>query len=79
MITKLAAGGVLIALLVSGCTDRDAEVRRGREESEAKARAEAARREMETLPEAFQTPDFFKKNPPKKKPEPSAETKPPQS
>lgn len=68
-------GGVLLALLVTGCTDREAEVRRAREEAEAKARAEAARKEMDALPKAFQTPDYFKKNP-SKKTEPTPEPKP---
>ena len=75
MITKLTAGGVLLALLLTGCTDREAEARRARDEAEAKARAEAARKEMDALPKAFQTPDYFKKNQPEKKPEPAPEAK----
>lgn len=79
MITKLTAGGVLIALLVTGCTDREAESRRAREEAEAKARAEAARKEMDALPKAFRSRDYFKKNEPEKKTEKSAEPVKPSS
>lgn len=60
-----------MVLLVSGCTDREAEARRVKEEAEAKARAEAARKEMDALPKTFQTPDYFKKNQPEKKSEPA--------
>lgn len=77
MITKLTAGGVLIALLFTGCTDREAEARRAREEAEAKARAEAARKEMDALPKAFKSRDYFKKNEPDKKPDKPAETQKP--
>lgn len=75
MISKLMAGGALFVLLVTGCKDREAEARRAREETEAKARAEAARKEMDALPKAFQTPDYFKKNPPAKKTERAPEPK----
>jgi hypothetical protein len=68
MITKLLVGGLCITLLASGCTDREAEARRIKEDADAKARAEAARKEMDALPRAFQTPDYFKKNEPAKKP-----------
>lgn len=30
---------------------------------------------MDALPKAFQTPDYFKKNQPEKKPEPASEAK----
>ena len=68
MINKLITGGVLLVLLSAGCTDREAEARRIKEEADAKARADAARKEMDALPKAFQTPDYFKKNEPAKKP-----------
>ena len=68
----LALIGVSLAIfLASGCTDREAEVRQAKEAADAKARADAARKEMEALPKAFQTPDYFKKNEPTKKPAPS--------
>ncbi len=79
MITKLTAGGVLLAILLTGCTDREAEARRAREEADAKARAEAARKEMDALPKAFKSRDYFKKNEPEKKPEPSTEAPKPSS
>ncbi len=71
MKTKLFAGGLCIILLASGCTDREAETRRAKEEAEAKARAEAARQEMDALPKAFKSPPFFKLNEPEKKPDPT--------
>jgi len=69
MKTKLFAGGLCIVLLASGCTDREAEARRAKEDAEAKARAEAARQEMDALPKAFKSRDIFKKNEPEKKPD----------
>ncbi len=71
MKTKLFAGGLCIVLLAFGCTDREAEARRAKEETEAKARAEAARQEMDALPKAFKSPPFFKLNEPEKKPDPT--------
>jgi hypothetical protein len=75
MTNKILVGGLCTVLLMSGCTDREAEARRVKEEAEAKARAEAARKEMDALPKTFQTPDYFKKNQPEKKSEPSPGTK----
>lgn len=67
MKTTLFIGALLIGLLgATGCTDREAEARKAREDAEAKALAEAARKEMHVLPKAFQTPDYFKKNEPAK-------------
>jgi protein involved in sex pheromone biosynthesis len=57
--------GVLSVL--SGCFDLEGHNRRAREEQDAKARAEAARKEMEILPKAFQTPDYFRVNQPAQK------------
>ncbi len=51
---------------LAGCSDRKAEVKKAQEDAQAKARAEAARKEMEQLPKTFQTPDYFKKNEPAK-------------
>ncbi len=75
MITKLLVGGLCITLLAAGCTDREADARRIKEDADAKARAEAARKEMDALPKAFQTPDYFKKNEPAKKPAPAPDPK----
>lgn len=79
MFTKLTALGALSALLLTGCTDREAEARRAREEAEAKARAEAARKEMETVPATFKSRDYFRKNEPEKQPEPPSEAPKPSS
>lgn len=75
--------GVLMAVsaAVMGCSDREAAARKAREEAEAKARADAAKREMDTLPKAFKSPQFFKLNEPEKKPaappsEPAKKTNP---
>lgn len=72
----LTITGVLLITLISGagCVDREAEVKRAQEEAAAKARAEAARKEMDALPKAFQTPDYFKKNEPAKKDQAAPET-----
>ena len=69
MINKLITGGVLLVLLSVGCTDREAEARRVKEEADAKARADAARKEMDALPKAFKSQPFFKLNEPEKKPD----------
>ena len=73
MKTTVVVGITLVALLATACTDREAEARRAKAEAEAKARAAAAQKEMEALPKAFQSRDYFKKNEPEKKPEPAAE------
>ena len=79
MKTMLWVGGLCVALLTSGCTDRDAEARRAKEEAEAKARAAAARKEADALPKAFKSRDYFKKNEPEKKPDAAAEKPQPKS
>lgn len=71
MINKLISGGALLVLLSVGCTDREAEARRVKEEADAKARADAARKEMDALPKAFKSPPFFKLNEPEKKSAPT--------
>lgn len=70
----LLASAALLSVL-SGCFDLEAHNRRERESLEAKARAEAARKEMEILPKAFQTPDYFRVNQPAK----TGDTQPPPS
>jgi hypothetical protein len=74
MKTILLVGGLCVAMLASGCTDREAEARRSKEEAEARARAEAARKEMDAVPKAFKSRDYFKKNEPEKKPDTATET-----
>lgn len=56
----------VVFLGLAGCSDRKAEAKKAQEDAQAKARAEAARKEMEQLPKTFQTPDYFKKNEPTK-------------
>jgi hypothetical protein len=70
MKAKLLAGGLFIVVLVSACTDREAEARRAKEEADAKARAEAARKQMDAMPKAFKSEPFFKLNEPEKKTDP---------
>ena len=69
MLTRLFTGGLCVVIFASGCTDREAEARRAKEEADAKARAEAARKEMDALPKAFKSEPFFKLNEPAKKTE----------
>ncbi len=59
-------------VLLAGCTDRETEARKAKEEADAKARAEAARKEMDTLPKTFKSRDIFKKNEPEKQVAPTA-------
>ena len=73
MITKTVGALMLTILLAAGCTDRQAEARRAKEEADAKARADATRKEMDALPKAFKSRDYFKKNEPDKKPDPAPE------
>ena len=61
--------------MAAGCRDREEEIRKAKEDADVKARAEAARKEMEALPKAFQTPDYFKKNESDKKTPPTSEQK----
>lgn len=59
--SAMVAGGWLI-ILISGCADLEAETRRLRQEVETRARADAARKEMDALPKAFKSPPFFRVN-----------------
>ncbi len=72
MQTKLIIWGAIAVLFFAGCSNREAEARKAREEAEAKARAEAARKEMDALPKAFKSPPFFKLNEPEKQSTPPA-------
>lgn len=76
MKTILKIGAIVAVILAAGCADREAEARRGREDAEAKARAEAARKEMEALPKTFKSRDIFKQNDPEEKSAPVPEEKP---
>jgi hypothetical protein len=66
---------VAVLLAASGCTDREAQARKAKEDAEAKARAEAARKEMEAAPKTFQSRDYLKKNEPAKTPDPATPEK----
>lgn len=57
---------LLFTALAAACSDKKTEAQKAKEDASAKARAEAAKREMETLPKAFSTPDYYKKNEPAK-------------
>ena len=63
---SLLIGSGCAMLLAVGCSVREVESRGSKRDREAQARAEAARKEMDALPKAFQTPDYFKKNEPEK-------------
>ena len=71
METKHLTGAVLLVLLSAGCADQEREARRTKEEAEAKVRAEAAHKEMDTLPKAFKSAPFFKLNEPEQKSDPA--------
>lgn len=58
-------------MVTSGCIDRDRAAEKAKEEAAAKARADAAKKEMETLPKTFSTPDYYKKNERTKQPAPA--------
>lgn len=63
---------VLAATLVAGCTDQRAAEQKAREDAAAKARAEAARKEMETVPKVFR-PQYHNK---RLEPDPKSTTQP---
>ena len=79
MKTTVVVGITLVALLATACTDHEAEARKAKAEAEAKAAAAAARKEMEAVPKAFQSRDYFKKNEPEQKPEQATEPAKPKS
>lgn len=47
---------------LAGCIKNSSQSGKARADAEAKVRADASRREMETLPKVFRTPEYFKKN-----------------
>jgi len=63
MKTRLEVLLSIMLLFGAGCRNRHAELEKAREDSEAKARAEAARNEQDKLSRTYQNPDYFKKNP----------------
>lgn len=68
---------LLTVVFLTGCTDKKAAEDKARQEAEAKARADAAKKEMQTLPEAFK-PRYNKRldqSPPKTEPDKQPEQK----
>lgn len=69
---------VILALaivgLLAGCAEKQAATKKAEEEAAAKARANAARKEMETVPKVFR-PQYHNK---RLEPEPNAATQPKQ-
>jgi hypothetical protein len=63
---KFVAISLVVSALIPACSDGKPEAEKAKEEAAAKARADAAKKEMETLPKAFGTPDYYKKNEPAK-------------
>lgn len=51
---------ILLTALFAGCTDQKAVEQKARDDAAAKARAEAARKEMETVPKVFR-PQYHNK------------------
>lgn len=75
---KITSYIVLFAVIsLTGCADKKAAEDKARQEAEAKARADAAKKEMQALPEAFK-PRYNKRldqNPPKTEPDKQPEQK----
>lgn len=63
---------LLTIVLSSACSEAKRDAERAKEDASAKARADAAKKEMETLPKVFSTPDYYKKNEPTKTATPPA-------
>ena len=53
---------LLTIVLASACSQAKRDAERAKEDASAKARADAAKKEMEALPKVFSTPDYYKKN-----------------
>jgi hypothetical protein len=62
----------LVIVSSPGCSDSKKETEKAQADAAAKARADAAKKEMETLPKVFRSRDIFEKNEPAKtQPNPS--------
>lgn len=59
---KPIAISLLTIALLSACSEAKRDAEKAKEDASAKARGDAAKKEMETLPKAFSTPDYYKKN-----------------
>ncbi len=69
----------LIVVLCPACSDTGREAQKAEEDAAAKARAEAAKKEMETLPKVFRSRDIFEKSEPAKSEAKSVDTTPAKS
>lgn len=63
---------LVISISLAGCTDREAAAKKAQEDAAAKARAEAARKEMETVPKVFRPQYHNKRLEPEKAPSQAA-------
>lgn len=68
MKTMLTSVLLTIAALATGCSEKATRTQTAEEDAQAKARAEALKKEMETAPKVFSNRDIFKKNEPAKAP-----------
>jgi hypothetical protein len=59
--------------LLSACTEKATATQSAQEDTAAKARAEALKKEMRTAPKVFSNLDVFKKNEPAKQPDVKAQ------
>lgn len=57
---------ILAGALATGCTEKATKTQTAEEDAQAKARADALKKEMETAPKVFSNRDIFKKNEPAK-------------
>lgn len=67
---------VLALTLLAGCADKRAIEQKARDDAEAKARAEAARKEMEAVPKVFRPQYYNKRLEPESKSTSETTTKP---
>ncbi len=65
---KALTAMLVLTVALAGCHDKNAEAEKARQDAEAKARADAARKEQDSLTKTFQNPDYFKKNTPTPQP-----------
>jgi hypothetical protein len=59
---------ILATATLAGCSERSAQAEKAQQDADAKARAEAVRKESEAVPKTFSTPNYFEKNDPKREP-----------
>lgn len=62
MKTMLTSVLIIAAALTAGCTEKVTKTQTAEEDTQAKARADALKKEMETAPKVFSNRDIFKKN-----------------